>query len=374
MDPSLPEPSGGAGATGRGGGPGVAGTLTSGATGIGGGGTGGGGTGGGGIGGGSTGGGSTGGGGTAGTPNVPPLWRMSTKAYCGAPGATLNRNPIWSDTRGVYLISSTGSTESSIQLNAGAGWQLSKPSQKGPSSPSLTGFVGGQLVEYGSSTCAITFVDGKSSSCSAASSQVTGVSIVDNKLGYAVYRDRVLRYDGALWTQWGPALEGVDRPYAWGVWASNDAVAVVADAGKIYLQRGAGFQLQPGVPDGDYRAIWGFAANDIWAGSSKGDLLHFDGQSWSIAARVDTGCPAIGSLWGSDGVLFFTTARAIGVLKDGNVELLADYPCDGSLSVKGVWGEAKQEAFFATQDDEQIDSTCGGIQLSWFDGTMLRPL
>jgi hypothetical protein len=271
-------------------------------------------------------------------------------------------------------LSSIGSSVSSIDFNAGAGWMLINQSLKGPSLPSLTGFVGGPLVEYGSSVCAITFVDGKSNSCSAASSHITSVAIVNAELGYAVYGDRVLRYDGAFWTQWGSKLEGSDSAYAWGVWASDKTVAVVADAGMIFLQQASELRLQTDVPSGDYRAVWGFASNDIWAGNSLGQLVHFDGQSWTVAAKIGGECPGIRSLWGSDGVLFFTTDHAFGMWKDGAAWLLAEHPCDSDLSVMGVWGSSKQEVFFALQAQGQINGTCGGVQLLWFDGTDVRPL
>jgi len=311
-------------------------------------------------------------GGAAGMPNVP-LWRKSTQAYCGTPGAALNRNPIWSDARGVYMLTSTGSTQSSIDFNAGTGWKLASQSQKGPSLPSLTGFVGGPLVEYGSSACAITLVDGSSSSCSAASSQVTSVSIVDAKLGYAVYQDRVLRYDGMFWTQWGPPLEAPST-YAWGVWASPETVVVVADEARIFLQQQGELRLQKGVPDGDYRATWGFAANDIWAANTIGQLVHYDGQGWSLAGTIGGECPGIRSLWGSDGVLFFATDHSVGMLKGTQVQSILAYPCDSPISVMGIWGNSKQELFIALQAFDEIESECGGIQLKWFDGSTVKPL
>lgn len=371
-------------AAGRGGGTGVAGSAAGGASGSG---IAGAGLGGGGLAGiagsgsagtasggtaGIAGSGSAGISGAAGTPNVP-LWRMSTQPYCGRPGAALNRNPIWSDARGVYMLTSTGSTESRIDFNSGAGWKLTSQSQKGPSLPSLTGFVGGPLVEYGSSACAITLVDANSTSCSAASAQVTSVSIVDAKLGYAVYQDRVLRYDGMFWTQWGAPL-AAPSTYAWGVWASPETVVVVADEGRIYRQEQGELRLQDGIPAGDYRATWGFAADDIWAGNNLGQLVHFDGQSWSMAAAIGGECLGIRSLWGSDGVLFFTTDHSVGMLKGSEVRLLLDYPCDSPVSVMGIWGNSKQELFIAVQAFDDIDGKCGGIELKWFDGSTVKPL
>ncbi|HEY3254255.1 MAG TPA: hypothetical protein VGJ91_09915, partial [Polyangiaceae bacterium] len=186
-------------------------------------------------------------GGTAGVPSVP-LWRMSTQAYCGQ--GYLNPNPIWSDARGVYVLSSSWSPSIDIQFNGGTGWTLSDETGLGPALASLTGFVGGPLVAYGTGRCAISFVQGNANACNAMFSQIIDVFTVDAQLAYAVYQDRVLRYDGASWTQLGPPLESVTT--ARGVWASAETVVVVAEGGKIYLLQDGQFRLQKGVPAGDY--------------------------------------------------------------------------------------------------------------------------
>jgi hypothetical protein len=158
------------------------------------------------------------------------------------------------------------------------------------------------------------------------------------------------------------------------VWASKETVVVVADAGKIFRQQGTTLRQELNVPDGDYRAVWGFSATDIWAGNQGGQLVHFDGTSWSVGLTLPTDCPGIRSLWGRDGTLFFTTDHSFGMLRGDELRVLADYPCDGSRSVMGLWGNSKEEVFFATQANDQIDDACSGIQLSWFDGATVKRL
>ena len=325
---------------------------------------------------GSLGGSSSGVGGAAGMPNDTPLWRSSTEPFCPPPGSVLNRNPIWSDARGVSVVTSSSSTDSRIDSNDGSGWKrLTEDSKSGPSNPSLTGFPYGPLVEYGNSACAISFIEGTVNRCSGAGSRATAVSIVDAQVAYAVYDDRVLSFNGSFWVQWGGVLSGKDDPtYTWGVWASKDTVVVVADAGKIFLQQGMKLQQQAAVPAGDYRAVWGFGATDIWAGNQLGELVHFDGKNWSVAATLPGECAGIRSLWGRDDTLFFTTDHAFGLWRAGVAQILGDFSCAGSSSVMGVWGNSKKEVFFATQVTELIDDACSGVELFWFDGTAVKAL
>lgn len=312
--------------------------------------------------------------GATGTTTGTSPWRKGSKAYCAQGGDLLYRNPIWSDARGVYLITSTGSASSRIDFNDGSGWIHLTTLQKSPANPALTGFSNGSLVAYGSSACAITFVDQNATRCSAASSQITSVSIVDSQLAYAVYKDRALRFDGTFWTQWGEPLNGHGATAAWGVWASKDAVAVVAGEDEIFLQEGMKMQLQTGFPHGDYRAVWGFGPNDIWVANELGQLVHFDGQSWSVVATVPGACPAVRSLWGKDGVVFVSTDHTVLALKNRALQVLADYPCDGQRSVMGLWGNSTDEVFFASQTVDPLDASCSGIRLKWFDGKTVSPL
>jgi hypothetical protein len=46
--------------------------------------------------------------------------------------------------------------------------------------------------------------------------------------------------------------------------------------------------LTPGKT-GDIRAIWGTAANDVWAVTADGKVLHMDGMAWSVVAEALTG-------------------------------------------------------------------------------------
>jgi hypothetical protein len=47
----------------------------------------------------------------------------------------------------------------------------------------------------------------------------------------------------------------------------------------------------------DLNAVWGAAAGDVWAVGSGGDILHFDGASWTT---VESGTTApLAGLWGT---------------------------------------------------------------------------
>jgi hypothetical protein len=317
-------------------------------------------------------------GGFAGATGIPSSWRLSDYAYCAPPGTVLGHNPIWSDGSAVHLVTSTSSAEATIQRNSGDGWAPRTFSVTGPAAPGLTGFVGTSafpFVVYGTSSCPIRFVDSTAAygTCYPASIHVTGVSVVSKQLVYAVYQDHVLRYDGLDWTHWGPALPGTSVQ-AQAVWANTDTVVVAANQGQVYLANGGELHLQSGLPNEDYTAAWGFGSRDIWVGNDAGQLVHYDGSTWSATAQVDISCSGIRSLWGSKDTLYFTTEHAMGMIKGGAVQILHSYDCDSTTTVLGVWGNSNEEVFFATQDRTNINGCCAGVSLLWYDGDSMGPL
>ena len=320
------------------------------------------------------------GGGSAGAPEIPSSWRESRYAYCAGPGHVLGQNPLWTAGNAVFLVTSASNGEVSIQYNSGDSWETRTSAMTGPSTPSLSGFASAinsifPFIVYGTSNCPIRIVGTNASygSCYPTSVKVSGVSVVDAQLAYAVYQDRVLRYDGTDWKPWESPLPGTAVD-AQAVWASSETVLVAANDGQVYLRSAGQWHLQTGLPQANYQAAWGFAADDLWIGNDAGQLLHYDGANWTVVAKVETPCPGIRSLWGSDGVLFFTTDHALGMLKDGTLQVLGGSACDATSKVLGVWGNSKDEVFFATQDSADINGQCAGISLLWFDGKTLGPL
>ena len=315
-----------------------------------------------------------GGGGQAGQGGQTPLWRASLEPFCSdnpsIDGRIVNLS-VWSDARGVFVLVSN-QTET-LSFNDGKGWSTIFEGDGSPGFAGLTGFSAGPLAQFGQFPCGIEFFDQGRMTCSAASPFVQAVHTVSAKLAYAVYANRVLKFDGLNWVQFGAPL--ATDVIASAVWATSDVVLVAASSGRAFVYRNADPrfpELQAGLPAADHLAAWGASGTDLWLGNSAGALLHFDGRSWSTAYQEAGECNAIQGIWGTADTLFFWTHSAVRHWHAGSVQTLLDGPCDGPVTVRGVWGNSAAEVFVALEDSTA--NRCNNLKLLWFNGSELGPL
>jgi photosystem II stability/assembly factor-like uncharacterized protein len=105
--------------------------------------------------------------------------------------------------------------------------------------------------------------------------------------------------DASTGAQWctvspSPVASQVDGSAMYG-FAANDIWAV-SDGGLILHYDGTSWTTQ-NVGTFDLNAIWGGAPNDIWITGDGGTLLHYDGTSWT---KVPTNTQlSLGWVWGS---------------------------------------------------------------------------
>lgn len=95
---------------------------------------------------------------------------------------------------------------------------------------------------------------------------------------YAVGDDRAYRWDGASWMQ----VAGGGSMRA--VWSSSgsEVWAVGSPNGIVWRSVGGGFDLHRYRPNsGDLLGVWGAATDDVWAVGDIGEILHWDGASWT---------------------------------------------------------------------------------------------
>ena len=366
---------------GRGGGAaGAAGTSSAGGRGGGAAGTGG-------VGLGGRGGAVTGGAGGAGTSGKP-LWRESQEAFCPKIDGSSFLD-IWSDERGAFVLTSDAKTRPAIWSNLGTGWKITFDWSGDTNilyQGGLKGFANGPLVVYGGLPCGIQFVDGGSADCSGASLPVD-LSVVSTGRAYAVNYDRVLQYDGNFWTQLGTALP--DTGWTSAVWADSSTVVVTANetygGGLVFRIDSSGDPvLLAGLPSQvDLFAVWGFGASDIWVGSSRGQLVHFDGAGWSEVAAIPyngsaskgvSGSNGIGKikLWGMGGSLFAIAGNVFGQWDGTRFKVLDSLAGDAYFA--GLWGNSPSEIFLAVYDRQGSPEACGPFRLRWFDGKVVGPL
>lgn len=148
-------------------------------------------------------------------------------------------------------------------------------------------------------------------------SGTTTVRAVD---GVAAFTDLVVTGAGPMWLRFAsPGLRGAtsrafrvapscDLAWRWqnpltrgnsltAVWgsAANDVWAV-GEAGVIVHWDGSRWTLVPSGATNSLHGVWGSAADDVWAVGEAG-LLHWDGATWSTYAVEPPG--SLNGIWGS---------------------------------------------------------------------------
>jgi hypothetical protein len=264
-----------------------------------------------------------------------------------------------------------------ISTNTGSGWNTTYKwnSDMG----GLKGFPNGPLILYPGPRCPIEFIDGGVASCSGAQS-VRDVAVVNSNLAYAVYQDRVLRFDGSFWTQLGGPLPGDGAAPLFGpsVWADASTIIVVADGGVWVIPSGGDPVLQKGLPEVSFGAVWGFGASDMWIGNVEGQLYHYDGVAWSLKASIPGDCGWIYKLWGSEGSLFVLTPNLFGRWDGSGITTLSSLACDffldGTAQFDDLWGNSPSEVFVVLENRTPGIAGCGPTHVQWFNGSVVSPL
>lgn len=318
-------------------------------------------------------------------PLGEPGWMSSVNPICETFQGDVLAFDVWADTSAVYVLFVTncntlvgncfGTQGTSLQRNDGSGWKPFYQFPPGPV-PRLAGFPGGPIVLTAvvNAQPGIYFLDNGTLTLSHALDDLTDVTVfgVRPGLAYARHGADILEYRDGTW-----ATLATLAASPLGVWGNEDLVAVAGLNQTIVVERRGGttFEALPAVPAGDYGAIWGFAADDLWAGNSVGQLVHYDGAAWQI---VETGShdksgTGITALWGDGGSLYFTTFTEFGRADRQGASLLfaRDAAAAGSdpfLSPMSLWGKSATEVFLTLSDEAFAHYACGSSFLVWFDG------
>ena len=116
----------------------------------------------------------------------------------------------------------------------------------------------------------------------------------------------IFRFDGEEWTVVRSTTTATLRD----VWSAGPsrAVAVGARATILHFDGINWLQhfIEPvEIPDSDpwiidvpLHAVWGTAADDIWAAGGSGVLVHWDGETWTYTQSMDERRRTLWSLWG----------------------------------------------------------------------------
>lgn len=303
-----------------------------------------------------------------------PVNEAGAQPFCG-PRGTLDGLSVWSDDRGVFVLTDQSPAAEVIESNNDGGWQEVYRGKAQSQLMRLGGFANGPLVLYGLAACGIRFVEAGASHCSAPISFSSGVNTVRSNLAYAVEGDSVLRYQGSLWMQLD-VLQPAGQVQAQSIWSDGNVLLIVSSPGGVFVSTdGGAFTPQTGLPSARVRSAWGFALDDLWVGDDSGNLVHSDGTRWGVS-WTDTACGgrSIMGLWGVRGTVFFYTRSSVGYWDGSRVHLILDAGCGATAEVTSLWGNSPNEVFFTIRDSAQADSSCGAAAVMLYDGTSVRRL
>lgn len=335
-----------------------------------------------------------------------PGWRESGESLCIHDGAELGQVGeltsfgVWAD-GGTVTTSATwacaGDTGAAcaaggptkVRANSGRGWQTVLQDEVGgrsaPATNQLSGFPSGPVVllnyrsyDFSPSVApadSVTFLATSTSTrstfepplgASDAAFAVAAFGVLSAK-GYVLIREgepaagsSVHRYFERSWSQ-----VDVIPSAAQAIWASDARVLVAASDG-IYesaVSRGT-FLPRVDAPSADYTSVWALTEDDVWAGTSHGELVHFDGQRWTVFESGTQG--AITRLWGGDSEVFYMSDALLGRFKDGAAETLISTWAGARLW--DVWGRSAREVFVTLTDAALANYRCGAKRMLWFDG------
>ena len=155
---------------------------------------------------------------------------------------------------------------------------------------------------------------------------------------------RIVRWNGAQWTDMPTGIARLDLTCVWGASPDNIYAAGIQGISDAYLIHWNGISWSH-VDIGDhssYNALWGSSAGDIFLVGGSGTICHFNGSNWSDMAAGPTW--HLTSVWGTaHNDVFAVGYSGIIVHYDGNSWTQMNYPEHPNL--RDVWGTAHDNVY-----------------------------
>ena len=336
----------------------------------------------------------------AGVPVGPPGWRNTPTSLCDVQqgwglGGTAG---LWADSRGVFVLGwkycgygdrilagcpndGTGEDSDILVFNDGSGWRtIFDGTITMAANKTFSGVPLGPLVLSGTD-CGVSLLDSGTGAETCWledpwSFEGTKVFVANPAVAYAVSNDRFLDFRAGAWTE---RLGKVPEKFH-AVWGTED-VAYLAGDYRLYVWANTNPSTVvplPNAPAAHYTAAWGFAEDDVWFGTSFGQLVHYDGTQFAMYQASAPERDGIVGLWGQSGQLYFRTATEFGRVVDGAPETLLSVPAPpalyGSSLIVGMWGISPTEVFVALRaaSADDLSPPCRMNSVFWFDGQGLH--
>jgi hypothetical protein len=287
----------------------------------------------------------------------------------------------WADARGVFLLIAD-SYDAVVYLNAGSEWRpFYKLAADQPSdSHLLGGLPDGRLALTGDfdNLFGVAFLDdqGGVQFQTPLGAGRAGLAVAKDAAGGSlaiIASGSMLKYSAGTWSPIGNQDFGVAS-----VWTDGKVVVGVGSDQTVVMGPLDGPLLPlKGVPAGDYTAVWGFAANDLWFANSGPQLVHYDGNKWELHETGSLSHFGIKQLWGESGILYFATDTEFGRWNGTRAEILLRPPAgtDSNLAegqLGQFWARSASEVFIPLRDKRYWEHTCGSTFMLWFDGSQFH--
>jgi hypothetical protein len=229
-------------------------------------------------------------------------------------------------------------------------------------------------LESGFRLCSLGMIDGAGIECLDLD-PVSSLYVVGKRRAVAIMGGtRLLLYDGE---RWRGDTTAVPFPVT-EVWADDSNVLALGRAGVVLWREGDGWRLEDPGTLAHITSVWGRSREDIWAGTSDGHVLHYDGVSWTdVAALGGETCdyaPAIMGIWAAGEQVYVHSSTQLARITDGEVETLANWSCSPNaaphaMAITGLWGNGPNEVFVSVVDNvRSLNSACGAAHVVYYDG------
>lgn len=142
-----------------------------------------------------------------------------------------------------------------------------------------------------------------------------------------VDRSVILHYDGSTWLNQTPPKDTFDQYHAFDdvwcdgsgtVWAVSQEMTMIARS----VNGGSWSYIDTGLILSNYGfySVYGFSASDLYAVGGCGQIIHYNGATWTMERQTTGGCPSISTdllfdVWGPDSLSVFVTGNNSQALK-----------------------------------------------------------
>jgi hypothetical protein len=150
-------------------------------------------------------------------------------------------------------------------------------------------------------------------------------------------------------------------------------IFVAGDEGVILQEGESGWIIHETEVIDNITAIYGLTENAVWAGTEEGELIYWNGTDWqkidwpSISSCI--GDNAITGIWGTEGYIYFHTKWEMVEWDGVDYRNILSFSCfSGSQRINSIWGNASNEVFISTHDDDSPRTDCDTQYMMWWDG------